>query len=256
MIKRVNFTGRRRLTRECVSIVVHAGSPRTFDAAIDLSGSRMPDTAAVYIEATSAGSSVVQRFSFGTAGRISPPVDRQLTDVDGQNVFFHLKVVDQTERVGRLLGVAERIRPEEADTSDEAGSVGILPIEEADLGQQLWRLEFGESDVTLLVNSEAPDLKGRLKWDPSFFAAIYPAVVNMILKAALDGGDLEDEDATRWQTQWLRFGKSLHPEGAEPPILDADDQQEWVDEVVSAFAERHCLRDLYVKAAPVYEEDE
>ena len=95
MIKRVNFTGRRRLTRDCVSITVHPGDPRTFDAVIELDDDRFPADAAVYLEATSAGSSVVQRFAFGTVGEVASPEDRRLTDVEGQSVFFHLKVVDQ-----------------------------------------------------------------------------------------------------------------------------------------------------------------
>ena len=36
MIKRVNFTGRRRIPRDRIDIEVHDGQPRTFDAKIDL----------------------------------------------------------------------------------------------------------------------------------------------------------------------------------------------------------------------------
>ena len=105
------------------------------------------------------------------------------------------------------------------------------------------------------MNSEVPDLKDRLKWDPAFFAAIYPAVVRMILATALDEGDLDDDEATRWQTQWLRFGKGLHPEGADPPVTDPEDQRDWIDAVVMRFADQHRLRDLYAKAAPDYQEE-
>src|SRR5262245_5605835 len=114
MIKRVNFTGRRRIPRDRVDIVVYDGQPRTFDAAIDLDGFSFLQHAAVYLEATCAGSTVIKRFSFGEVGDIKPPRNRALVDLDGENVFYTLKVIDRTERFGRILGIAEHIRPQRA----------------------------------------------------------------------------------------------------------------------------------------------
>lgn len=107
MIKRVNFTGRRRVPRDRVEIKVFEGQPRRFDATINLDGLRFLPNAAVYLEATCAGSSVIRRFSFGEVGAIQPPTERELADVNGENVFFTLKVVDRAERFGRILGLAE-----------------------------------------------------------------------------------------------------------------------------------------------------
>ena len=53
------------------------------------------------------GSTVIQRFDFGRVGEIRPPSDRSLDEIDGENVFFTLKVVDCTVCFGRLLGIAE-----------------------------------------------------------------------------------------------------------------------------------------------------
>src|SRR5262245_49503211 len=100
MIKRVNFTGRRRINQSCTEIEVYDGSPRTFDASIDLSASRMPASAKVFLEAMCAGSSVVQRFDFGTVSQVQPPAQRTLELIEGENVFFALKVVDETESMG------------------------------------------------------------------------------------------------------------------------------------------------------------
>ena len=62
----------------------------------------------------SAGSPVVKRFDFGEVGAIVAASDRRLTDVDLDHAFFALKVVDQTDQTGRILGIAENIRPQRA----------------------------------------------------------------------------------------------------------------------------------------------
>ena len=49
MIKRVNFTGRRRIAHRLVQIDIRGGSPPTFDAKIDLDGTQMPAGAKVYL---------------------------------------------------------------------------------------------------------------------------------------------------------------------------------------------------------------
>ena len=111
MIKRVNSLGRRRVSRNCVAIAVNDGEPRTFSASIDFGDHAWEPEASVVMEATCAGSSLVQRYDCGTIAKLDEPRDRALNDLHGQNVFFSLKIIDRSQRVGRLLGVAENIRP-------------------------------------------------------------------------------------------------------------------------------------------------
>ncbi|MFH1918943.1 MAG: hypothetical protein ABIP48_03510 [Planctomycetota bacterium] len=136
MIKRVNFTGRRRIPRDRIDIEVFDGQPRTFEARVDLEGLSLSPEAAVYLEATCAGSSEIRRFDFGEVGDIRPDPNRELSGIEGENVFFTLKVVDRTERYGRILGIAENVRPERAGKQTAAGRRGILPIEQVDLKQE------------------------------------------------------------------------------------------------------------------------
>ena len=250
MIKRVNFTGRRRIPRDRVKIEVYDGNPRTFDATIDLDGSQLLPHAAVFLEAACAGSTAVQRFDFGEVGDIQDPRKRELSEIEGENVFFSLKVVDRTERFGRILGIAENIRPKKAGKQTASGHRGILPIEQVDLGHELWKLEFREHDVFLLVNRTVPGLIDRARSDPSFYAAIYPEIVRKILARAIDENADADEDDDRWPVMWLRFGKGLHPARLAAPSSEDQDEirQEWVDEVVSAFCEAHTLREKYISA--------
>lgn len=242
MIKHVNFTGRRRIPRDCVEVVLYDGAPRRFDARIDLQETKLPDGAKVFLEAMRAGSSAIQRFDCGRIGSLVLQT-RSLDDVDGDNVFFALKVVDDSERVGRILGLAENIRPKQADKRTPEGRQGILPIVPAALGQELWRVEFtNASRVTLLVNEELSDAKDRLRTDPLWQAAIYPAAVRIILKEALSMGATGDrEEDEQWASDWLRFGRGLHPDNASPPVEDEEQRDVWIEEVAAAFCSHHKL---------------
>ncbi len=246
MIKRVNSTGRRRISRDHVTIEVFDGTPRTFDAAIDLKDFEAPPDAVVVLEATCAGSNTISRFEWGTFGRLTPPDRRELRDLHGQNVFFSLKVIDRTERFGRILGLAENIRPIKGGLKTATGRRGILPVETADLGDELWRLEFRTEDVYLLVNERLPDLADRIRFDAAIYSLIYPSVIREILARALDEEVEGDDETDRWPTLWMNFARRLHPQQAVPPAADeADERLEWISEVVTAFCSEHTLREKF-----------
>jgi hypothetical protein len=254
MIKHVNFTGRRRIPRECIGIVVHAGSPRTFDASIDLQRLPLPGTARVYLEAMCAGASVVQRFAFGTVDRPAPPPRRLLDEIDGERVFFALKVVDESQCIGRILGLAEGIQPTQADKALDAGRRGILPIVPANLGQELWRIGFEEQEVYLYVNETIPGFKERMRWDPMLQGAVYPEALRTVLTEAVERGASEDDDRDTWPARWIRFAQRLHPEGAAVPQNDHNEQKEWIDTVVAEFATKHEFASRIVKELEQREE--
>ena len=246
MIKRVNSLGRKRVARSCIEISVQDGDPRTFNATIDLGESFWAPEAAVVLEATCAGSSHVQRYDCGTAGSIHQPRNLELDGLHGQNVFFSLKLIDRSHRFGRLLGVAENIRPVTTGKQTVSGRRGILPVEPCSLGQQLWRLEFREHDVFLLVNKDVPGLSENMRADPVFLSLIYPQVMRQILTRAIDEGADPDEDSDRWPVLWLAFGRKLHPGHEEPPTGDDRDAAgNWMEEVVDSFSQAHRLRSQY-----------
>jgi hypothetical protein len=182
---------------------------------------------------------------------IQPPVNRSLVEVEGENVFFTLKVVDRMKLLGRILGIAEHIRPQRAGKQTAAGRRGILPIEPADLGQELWRLAFREQDVFLLVNKAVAGLVDRAHSDPVFYTAVYPQVVRHVLAHAIaENVDVDEEDDERWPIQWLRFGKNLHPSKEKPPKVDdtEEEREEWIETVVEAFCDTHAFKDKYQSA--------
>jgi hypothetical protein len=250
MIKRINSLGRKRIARDCVAIAVEDGQPRRFSASIELPKTGWPEDAIVVMEAMCAGSPIVKRFGCGTIGSLMLPREVPLEGITGQNVFFSLKVIDHSEKIGRLLGVAENIRPIETGKQTEAGRRGILPVESVPLGQQLWQLDFRDHDVFLLVNDSVDGLSERMRSDPMMYSLVYPEVIRQILARAIEQNiDLEESD-DRWPHLWLAFGRNLHPALEKPPSPDDEETKEdWIEQVVSGFCQMHLLRDKYVMAA-------
>ena len=250
MIKRVNSTGRRRISRELIQIEVFDGDPRTFDAVVDLSDFDAPADAQVVLEAACAGSNTIPRFSWGTVGNLVPEENRTLNGLVGENVFFTLKVIDRTEQFGRILGVAENIRPIKGGKKTATGRRGILPVESTDLGDELFRVDFRNEDVYLMVNEKVADLKDRVRYDPFVYALVYPPVIRQILARALDA-QLDDEESTdSWAALWLKFGRNLHSEHSAPPAADEDEEQdEWIDDVVDQFCKSHGLLERFAQKA-------
>ncbi len=251
MIKRVNSTGRRRIPQQNIQIEVADGDPRTFTAVIDLADFAAPAEAEVVLEAACAGSSTIPRFQWGTVGNLKEPDDRLLRGLAGEHVFFTLKVIDKTDKFGRILGVAENIRPLKGGKKTATGRKGILPIALSDdLGDELWQVQFSNStDVFLMINSKVPQLKDQLRSDPFVYSLVYPSVIRQILEKAMS--DPPDDDAPEaWQTLWLNFAVQLHPERTAVPLGDGSDEQEsWIDEVVNQFCRQHELLDKFKKRA-------
>ena len=153
MIKRINYTGRRRINRRHIELKINADgdAPPAFDAELTLGSYELPHNARVFVEAYRQTS--WQRFDFGTVGDIKQPDDRQLTafgSVDG--VLFRVKVVEAPEadgdgRPARILRHADRIRPR---MPDERQAKSLLPLDPGDFRDEVWRLEFDETGEPIL----------------------------------------------------------------------------------------------------------
>lgn len=249
MIKRVNSTGRRRISRNHVVIEVFDGTPRSFDAEIDLRDFDAPRDAVVVLEATCAGSNTISRYEWGSVTKLTPPQCRELRELHGENVFFSLKVIDRSERFGRILGLAENIRPLKGGPKTVVGRRGILPVEQVDLGDELWRLDFRTEDVFLLVNQRVPELADRIRFDAAVYSLIYPSIIREILIRALDEVLDDDEEGDRWPVLWRQFAQRLHPARTAPPVADDEDCEDWISDVVAAFCREHTLRDHYLRSS-------
>ncbi len=247
MIRRFNFTGRRKLSHALFDIRLQAGPPRQFTATFDISEYRFPRDARLYFEAFSSGSGIVARFPWGTAAIQTPPEDRNLEELPGENVNFTFKVVDESESIGRILGVARGIALNRAAEGEGERRQSLLPVNPVAMSQEIWRVSFQQDTPWLEVNSNVEDIMARAQGDPAFTSVVYPAVVREILTEALMIRGIYDvEDTDRWEGRWLSFGQRFHPDLAAPPeVEDTDTQREWIEQVVKGFCGFYTTKDRF-----------
>ena len=206
-----------------------------FDLRLDLAGYRFPSDALVRVEAWRG--TAFQRWEWGSVGDASGPVerDRVLVDVP-ETSRFRVSVIAAGDS-GRLLGLADKLRPRLPVES-------LLPLVPADLGREVWRLDYGQGDdiVVLKVNRDLPDFDHTVRGNPTFRGLIMPQVLRSILERALLI-DREDpaEPEGRWSS-WFDLARSILPERVPPSLSSSAEDDEialadrWIEQVVVAFA--------------------
>lgn len=238
MSRRFNYTGRRKLERSSFRIRVHeakGGLPQSFTAEMKIPAEiKLPPQARVYVEAYIGASTM--RFDFGTVAAISPPEDCSLTDIDeGAPVLFRVRVVDETEKVGRLLASANGIRPEGEEDGKHRKS--LLPLRSCDLGEEIWQLKYdADAGFELAVNNRVPDIMERLKSDATLMGLVYPEVVRQIARRIWEQGSTVPEDAD-WLADWKKWLEELF--GRPVPVEDRSEIDEVADDMARNFATRY-----------------
>ena len=216
------------------------GGPASFNATLDFDGMGLPADAPVTIEAYRGR--MAMRFPWGAVGELAPPLDRRLVSVP-DNPSFRVKVA-ASDGSGLLLAMANRIRPRREESR---GSLLWLKSSDA-LGKEVWRLEFGDGNPTLLINSNVHRIEDAALNDGAFQGLVLPEAMRAVLIHALivDDADLEDDgmgaenERGDW-SEWLRFAGSFHDE----PLPSGDDAAAdraakitWVDAAVAEFTQK------------------
>lgn len=238
MKRRFNYTERKRITLDRISINITRTNhvAESFDASINLEGMGLPDDAKVYVEAYHRTD--LMRYPFGTVGNMVCPPDTGLSHLaHHENMRFRVIVVDESDKRGLILALADRMRP--------AGIYrkrSILPVEFRDLGRQVWKVDYEGDEPVLLLNERIPNVHNLARTDPRFHLYIYPAVIREIFTHMffIDEFDVE-EPAQEWHRSWLEFAKRfLGDDGVlqlqlEGDQSDATDWLDWIDKLVEEF---------------------
>lgn len=247
MIRHFNQTGRVRILREHVDLSLQPGregQPRVFDLSLSLGEYNFDPEANIRVEA--AVSNVSQRWQFGTVGQFTPPpeYERRMTEVPS-TARFRIFVV-KSDDSGLLLGAADGIAP-----TQDASS--LLPIQEDDIGDEVWRLDFSSvGEPLLLLNNSVDNISGIVRSDAKFRSLVMPEVLRAILlRAVVIERQDPDDDQSQWNL-WFETARSILPR-REAPNLSADasltqEATEWIDDVVQVFAQTR------VKAAASYQD--
>jgi hypothetical protein len=161
MLRRFNYTGRKKILREDVPVSLQGVKPLVyFDVDFNNIGKyELPPTARLFVEAYEQAS--YMRFDFGTLGNITmlSKESRVLSEFEGSDgMRFRIKVVDASPDA-KLLAEADGILPVAPEEVDE-NKLPLLPVRHDDLGQELWRISFedgAQNMPTLLVNEVIED---------------------------------------------------------------------------------------------------
>jgi len=235
MIRRVNFTGRKKIPRSRVAIRVReGGAARLFDADLRLDGLGLDADAQVFVEAYHR--SAYLRFDFGTIARIQPPPIRRLDRIPVDRPLFRVKVVETAGAVGRIVAAADKIVPLAVDR-DEENRDTLLFAEHADLGDRVWTLDLDGDWPTLYLNTRIEGIREAARAGPEFLTLVYPEVVRAVLTRVLRGERHTDPDSDEedWPALWLRY--AMRALGRPRPPADPDDPDvgRWIEDAVNAF---------------------
>lgn len=245
MTTRINYTGRRRINRNRVSLRVSESEGAVLlDGSVSLTGLGLPDSAGVVVEAYRQTS--YERVACGTVGDPKAPAGARLSRFPvTQGILFRVKVVGaEGPDHGRLLAVADRIRPEPGP--DEGGPSPLLPFSPSrDLGQELWRLDLSDDLPRVLINSGVGDWKGFAR-DSRFQALVFPEVTRQIARWLVRNLDaVRDEDHPG--SGWLKFFTSAL--GVDPPPAPDEngEAEDWADDASATFARRHDFLEGWIR---------
>lgn len=230
---RLNFTGRRRISKSHVTIsVTGIGGIETFHADLQLASYGFPDSATVIIEAYRQLELV--RFDFGTIGSPAPPASCRLSEFGTlAGLKFRIKVVSTEEPRGRLLAVGDRMTPQ-LEEQQSLSRVPLLAVRAQDLGREVWRLDFADEPL-LLVNPRVVPKK-QLVQSVEFQSLVLPEILRSILNRILLVEQIRvPDDSEDWTSQWLRFAESMPGVGTVPEQPDPECDIDWIDSAISSF---------------------
>jgi hypothetical protein len=258
MIRTLNFTGRKRLSREMARIELRypSAGAAEFEAELDFAGLELPPDARVYIEA--AFKSTFMRFAWGTVGQPTPAEDRRLTRLEQPKLaHFRVKVVESVSSgFAPLLAVSGRLEPE-GTSLHERRRLSLFRVSyTALLEDEIWRLNFDDAGGPLLeLQQSVPGIQQIVRQE-AFMALVLPEVVRQILTQVFaDGIDDPEDNPDDWRARWLRFGGKLLNE--QPPQLiegkAEEAHEDWIEGVVSVFSQRQKLVTKFKKRYSVVE---
>ncbi len=169
--------------------------------------------------------STSQRFPLGTISNWRKDAFA-LDDLD-PSASLHFRVLIHDDHP-QLVATAERVR-----LRDQGQAESLLPMEPADLGEEVWRLIIGDDGPILQYNAAVfPNAAGVENYLP-FGALVLPEALRRVMEyIAHDSKKLDDD--TDPISAWRPWLDAL---GIAPP--DEADDAEWPQQVVSAFCEQH-----------------
>jgi hypothetical protein len=236
-MRRFNYTGRKRIFKKDVAIQIMEKSDTglPFEAIIDLPKYDLPEDAPVYLEAYH--QTKLERFDFGTVKETIPQKETVLKTFDeDENINFTVKVVDLTEKNGRLLALVKGLKP---SSKEPAKHKSLLPVSIQPLDNLVYELQFSDDAPVLILNERFSENGiNFMPLDEYFTSLCFPPILKEILTRIIVIDDITDpdEDNPDWQTKWLKYAKQFNNESIPSEEDDSDGKLQWIDDVVDGWA--------------------
>lgn len=246
MIRRINYTGRKRILREQVRITVDGTrKPATFTAELSLQSHKFNSDASVIIEAYRGRAGLWMAFDWGRIAAMRKPATGILSDFDSvDGVLFRIRVVAVHEP-HKILGEADQL-PFTAIGEAPDPKIPLIKTRAEELGDLVWALDFDSDSPELLVNQALGNWKAVTE-DKAFRALVYPAMLREILVRFLVAEDWSaDSDSDDWRAKWLKFARKLAP-GYDEAFDDNQEKFDFIDSAVSALATNMRAREAFLE---------
>jgi hypothetical protein len=238
MKRTFNYTGRKRIDRDDVSIVLsQVGDSWVFDATLSLSNYSFPRNAEIWVEAYR--QNLWMQWSWGTITLQQAPFDRRLTDFDdSEGVLFRVRVVQpKGPEHHKLVGEASAIPFVRAGEANDRRRKLLVTIPHP-LDQQLWKIDFDADPPTLLVNSDAKPSWKSMVQSTQFEALVYPEILRRMMSHILVETEWSPEDEPDWRSEWMEFAFNLVGDGNLPDSTEKSDRERWIQDTVSALCRK------------------
>jgi len=237
---RLNYTGRKRIAQDRVKLRVRQvdGAPVLDVVQIDLQNLGLPGSATLLVEAYRRSRYI--RCPAGTVASPTLPSGVTLGEFEAaESPLFRVKVVSPEGDAGKLLAVADQLRPVIEDEGPQASLLSVAP---AELGQQLWRLDLSDDHPQLLVNRAIGDWRNFAAM-PLFSALILPEALRQVIEWVVqEPSDLDEEDTPR--AQWVRFlADALGYDPREADLSESEEKKTFINDAVRQFCSQHRFLD-------------
>lgn len=227
---RSNPTNLKEVDRSRVNISVsEMNGQRSFTLdRCDLEGLDLPENLKLICMAGAGSTSM--RFELGTVSSWTRE-SQSLNGLD-RSASLRFRILMHEEGNPLLAASVENLRP-----MDDSQSESLLPMEPAELGERLWRLELREDGPVLQFNSTVfPNAAGIENYLP-FGTLVLPEALRQVLEEIAKYPEKLDEEGSLWGM----WGGWLDSIGADRPSEDSepDDIKAWCNEISGIFCDRH-----------------
>ena len=245
MRRRIRLTGRKQLARSSVDAnFFDIGGRKLVSMTIAKPASfkEMPETARIKLRLFE--NKYSETLEFGTLGDMK-------TTAEIRNGAFavpscQLRVVaNDGDRKGLLLGSSNPWTMRAGgDNESGTSSEGILLFQPHDIAPRTWKLDIRDDDFPVVyIDKKIPDARTWVRNDPVFVSCVLPAIVREIFEDILAQSARPDQ---AWANDWLDWADTLMPSRAVPWSDGRSQKQDWIDDLLDSFCQRHNTLNLLV----------